>query len=198
MNFSKGQGELFDNSFSPPTYQSHSEINLSKQLIKDWQNRIIFYQENLFKGIALGYQQVSLFPSNANELMENFQPLMLTPLPLSFWRWPNSSHSGPAIYIVMDRPDGNEKYLMLYIGETVAAEQRWKGEHDCKAYLSNYCEALRFNGIQSQLSIRFWTDVPKKTKARRKLEQDLIQRWLPPFNKETRNRWETPFTAEIN
>ena len=33
--------------------------------------------------------------------------------------------------------------------------------------------------------------------ARRALEQQLIQRWLPPFNKETRQRWSTPFTAEV-
>ena len=188
----------FGKKLNHPTFQSNNEIILSEQLIKNWQNKIITYQKDLFKGVELGYQQVSLFPSKTKELAQHFQPLRLTPLPLSFWRWPNSSHSGPAIYIVMDRPYGNEKYLMLYIGETVAAEQRWKGEHDCKAYLSNYCEALRFNGLKSQLSIRFWTDVPKQTKARRRLEQDLIQTWLPPFNKETRNRWETPFTAEIN
>ena len=33
--------------------------------------------------------------------------------------------------------------------------------------------------------------------ARRALEQQLIQRWWPPFNKETRRRWATPFTAEL-
>ena len=35
------------------------------------------------------------------------------------------------------------------------------------------------------------------TRARRALEQQLIQRWWPPFNKETRQRWATPFTAEL-
>jgi hypothetical protein len=30
------------------------------------------------------------------------------------------------------------------------------------------------------------------------LEQALIQRWKPPFNKETRGRWSTPFTADID
>ena len=32
----------------------------------------------------------------------------------------------------------------------------------------------------------------------RKLEQRLIQTWLPPFNKETRRIWATPFTSQIN
>jgi hypothetical protein len=39
--------------------------------------------------------------------------------------------------------------------------------------------------------------VPSGTRERRALEQALIRRWLPPFNKETRERWATPFTADI-
>ena len=51
--------------------------------------------------------------------------------------------------------------------------------------------------LNAQLSIRFSCDVPRATRARRDLEQQLIQRWWPPFNKETRQRWATPFTAEL-
>ena len=57
-------------------------------------------------------------------------------------------------------------------------------------------EALSNADIESQLSIRFWSDVPANTRTRRKLEQQLINKWLPPFNKETRARWSTPFTAK--
>ena len=89
------------------------------------------------------------------------------------------------------------QHILLYIGETLAAERRWKGEHDCKSYLASYCEALSKVGLSSQLSIRFWTDVPIQTLSRRQLEQSLIKQWLPPFNKETRARWATPFTAEL-
>ena len=52
--------------------------------------------------------------------------------------------------------------------------------------------------MTTKLNIRFWLDVPIKTKERRKLEQKLIQAWLPPFNKETRGIWATPFTSEFN
>jgi hypothetical protein len=38
--------------------------------------------------------------------------------------------------------------------------------------------------------------VPADLRPRRALEQALIRHWLPPFNKETRNRWATPFTAD--
>ena len=130
--------------------------------------------------------------------MDNLEPLELSPLPLSFWRWPEAPFHGPAIYLVMDRLEDFNSHLLLYIGETIAADRRWKGEHDCKAYLAAYSEALRVAGLQHQLSIRFWSDVPENTRSRKKLEQQLIQRWLPPFNKETRTRWSTPFTAGIN
>ena len=84
----------------------------------------------------------------------------------------------------------------LYVGETGRADRRWKGDHDCKRYLAAYGEALRKAGLPMALSIRFWCDVPTATGPRRALEQALIRRWLPPFNKETRERWATPFTAD--
>jgi hypothetical protein len=84
------------------------------------------------------------------------------------------------------------------VGETGQADRRWKGEHDCKSYLAAYGEALQQVGMGSQLSIRFWLDAPEAVKARRALEQALIRHWLPPFNKETRARWATPFTAELD
>lgn len=100
------------------------------------------------------------------------------------------------MYLVMDRPAELDQPLLLYIGETLAADRRWKGDHDCKRYLAAYGEALQRCGLAHQLSIRFSTDVPAITKERRALERRLIQRWQPPFNKETRQRWATPFTAE--
>ena len=96
-------------------------------------------------------------------------PAALTPLPLSFWRWPDSPHSGAAIYFVLDRPAQLEQPLLLYVGETLAADRRWKGEHDCKAYLAAYGEALQRCGLPHQLSIRFSSDVPTPTEPRRAL-----------------------------
>ena len=94
--------------------------------------------------------------------------------------------------------DSSNENIILYIGETISAENRWKGEHDCKDYLSSYSDSLHKANVKTKLSIRFWLDVPTKTKERRKLEQKLIQAWLPPFNKETREIWATPFTSQIN
>ena len=198
MNRKKHQGKLFSSSYSPPaTSGSNPEISLSKDLLRSWQNRIHNYQSNLFKLVPSDQKQGSLFPQAEITSFETFEPLKLTPLPLSFWRWPEAPHNGPAIYLVMDRLENCDSHILLYIGETLAADRRWKGEHDCKAYLASYSEALNDAGIKSQLSIRFWSDVPADTKCRRKVESELIKHWLPPFNKETRARWSTPFTAEL-
>ncbi len=193
------QGELFSaNGFSSSKPPLNSEAALSRDLLKHWQRSIYNYQSELFQNKAIIPKQISLLKNSDEIGVDNFDPLKLSPLPLNFWRWSNCPHSGPAIYLVMDLPEDFDHHVLLYIGETVAAENRWKGEHDCKSYLSAYVEALGATGLKNQLSIRFWTDVPHQTRLRRRLEQRLIQRWLPPFNKETRARWSTPFTADVS
>jgi len=174
------------------------DIFIDTQAIKDWQEKIINYQSPIFKYGYKNINQSSLFESSSEELNESFNPIALTPLPLSFWKWPKAMHEGPAVYFVMDKIIDSDENIILYIGETISAEKRWKGEHDCKNYLSSYSDSLHKANMSTKLSIRFWLDVPIKTKERRKLEQTLIQTWLPPFNKETREIWATPFTSQSN
>ena len=174
------------------------DIYIERKVIKEWQNKIILHQSLIFKSGYNNINQPSLFKSNSEKSISSFNPLVLTPLPLSFWRWPKTMHEGPAIYFVMDNIINSDKDIILYVGETISAEKRWKGSHDCKSYLSNYSETLQKANLKTKLNIRFWLDVPSKTKERRKLEQKLIQTWLPPFNKETREIWGTPFTSQIN
>ena len=178
--------------------QDFQNINIKEKVIKEWQNKIIHHQSSFLKDDYTKTYQTSLFESNSEELNETFNPINLTPLPLSFWKWPKSIHQGPAVYFVMDQIINTDENIVLYIGETISAEQRWKGEHDCKNYLSSYSDTLQKANIRTKLNIRFCLDVPINTKERRKLEQKLIQTWLPPFNKETRKIWATPFTSQIN
>ena len=174
------------------------DIFIQKEIIKEWQEKVINHQSPFFKSNYKDVTQPSLFESISDELNETFNPIQLTPLPLSFWRWPKAMHQGPAVYFVMDKIINSEENIILYIGETISAEKRWKGEHDCKNYLSSYSDTLQKANMTPKLNIRFWLDVPIKTKERRKLEQKLIQTWLPPFNKETRGIWATPFTSQIS
>ncbi len=174
------------------------DIYIDKKIIRDWQEKIIKHQSPIFKYGYKKINQPSLLESYSEELNEFFNPVQLTPLPLSFWRWPKAMHEGPAVYFVMDKLIDSNKNIILYIGETISADKRWKGAHDCKNYLSNYSDSLHKANMSTNLSIRFWLDVPIKTKERRKLEQKLIQAWLPPFNKEIREIWATPFTSQSN
>ncbi|MEB3323211.1 MAG: GIY-YIG nuclease family protein [Synechococcaceae cyanobacterium] len=199
------QGELFSSADLPmgPAPAPLPPPLLRGQL-QDWQGRIGAFQGPLFAAAAAGTprpggQGVLLAaaeePTAAGQA-ESLDPLALQPQSLSFWRWPRPAHRGAALYLVTDRPVDLPTPLVLYVGETGRADRRWKGEHDCKAYLAAYSEALRRAGLEARLSIRFWCDVPAATRPRRALEQALIRRWLPPFNKETRGRWATPFTAD--
>ncbi len=192
------QKELFLNTPLVQETNSQAELELKPELLRSWQKRLNNYQSKLFKYPEIRDSQESLFSEQKLFSTNCLNPLGLTPLPIDFWRLSKNPYHGPAIYLVMDKPEGFETPILLYIGETMSAQKRWKGEHDCKSYLSAYKQALTKAEIASKLSIRFWTDVPQRTNSRRRLEQELIRLWLPPFNKETRTRWSTPFTAETS
>lgn len=194
------QGELFGRSQLGETGQLGSEpLALLAHQLEQWQGRLASHQAPLFANQQAAAEQISLFGRRvdpAEQQAEHFNPLSLQPQPLSFWRWPAAPQRGSALYFVADRPAALNQPLLLYVGETGQADQRWKGEHDCKTYLAAYGEALLKANLGCQLSIRFWLDVPSATRARRALEKALIHRWQPPFNKETRSRWATPFQAD--
>ena len=193
------QRNLFENNDINFLYRSDFEDkHINKKVIEEWQRKIIHHQTPIFKCGYKNTNQPSLFESSLEKSIETFNPTELTPLPLSFWRWQKKLHEGAAIYFVMDKIINSEENIILYIGETNSAEKRWKGDHDCKNYLSSYSECLQKANMATKLNIRFWLDVPIQTKERRKLEKQLIQAWLPPFNKETREIWATPFTSQIN
>ena len=195
INFNR-QYDLFNNNdltfIEKDTIQ---DVFIDKKIIMEWQAKIINHQSPIFKYGHVNVNQCTLFESSSDELNKIFNPIELTPLPLSFWRWPKTMHKGAAVYFVMDKIIDSDENIILYIGETISAEKRWKGEHDCKNYLSSYSDSLHKANMTTKLNIRFWLDVPIETKERRKLEQKLIQTWLPPFNKETREIWATPFTS---
>ena len=192
---------------------------LLRQQLLAWQERLAAHQAPRFRGLPGagaacpggapipsadparpgGQAQGELFagpPCPATAAAQALDPLSLEAQSLSFWRWPAAPHQGAAVYLVLDRPPQLSEPLLLYVGETGRADRRWKGDHDCKSYLAAYSEALRRSELEPRLSIRFWCDAPAGIAERRAIEQALIRLWLPPFNKETRERWSTPFTAD--
>ncbi len=122
---------------------------------------------------------------------ETIQPFTLPQQNTEFWRWKASDVGVSALYFVIDYT----LPLLLYVGETVKSNQRWKGEHDCKRYLLNYRQAHYQNQLPSQLGIAFWANAPVQTRSRQQLESALILKWRSPFNKENWEFWGTPFVG---
>jgi len=199
------QGELFHPTDLPGGGPAVGPAGpaLEREQLLAWQARLAAHQGPLFRSAGGDNEhdgrQGLLFegtPQGPIAAALALRPLELQAQSLSFWRWPAAPQRGAAIYLVLDRPEQLADPLLLYVGETGRADQRWKGDHDCKGYLAAYSECLGKAGLQPRLSIRFWCDVPAALRPRRALEQALIRHWLPPFNKETRDRWATPFTAD--
>jgi len=187
------QFELFSSSLDTSSNLPFlNNLKIKSKTLMAWRNKISDYQSQIVEDNQKNIFQQSIIPENNNIHYARIHPFSLQGLSLNFWRTNQFIHNGPAMYFVIDTIGSSQ--IILYIGETNSANKRWKGEHDCKNYLSNYKEALAYNNLTNRLDIRFFLDVPKEVKLRRRLEQKLIYLWMPPFNKETRDRWSTTFT----
>ncbi len=169
-----------------------NSYTLSPAALADWKQRIFAYQQQVQQAIPL--QQGRLF--NLAAQADPADPDTLDPFSLpqqntEFWRWQADSAGVAALYFVID----SEASILLYVGETVKSNQRWKGEHDCKRYLLNYRQVHYQHQLPSTLGIAFWPAAPAETRPRQRLELALIKKWRSPFNKENWQFWGTPFTA---
>ena len=187
------QFELFGSNINTSVNFHHkNNLKIRGETLTEWRNKIHNHQFKISKDSNNKTLHQTSLPINEISNERKIDPFSLQPLSLNFWRTNQHIHNGPAMYFVIDTMVSSK--IILYIGETNSANKRWKGDHDCKNYLTNYKEALAQNNLSSHQDIRFYLDVPKEVKLRRKLEQQLIYLWLPPFNKETRDRWTTTFT----
>tara|TARA_B100000212_G_scaffold310293_1_gene261266 strand:+ start:496 stop:1107 length:612 start_codon:yes stop_codon:yes gene_type:complete len=193
-NISKNlQHEIFEsNNFFSISSSNKQKLNHSPSSLIKWRKNIYEYQNKVIENLQKPILQKSLFKIDDDLDLIKINPFLLTSFSINFWRSNKSVDKGPAMYFVIDTIKTSK--IILYIGETNSADKRWKGDHDCKNYISNYKETMSNNNLESNLDIRFFLDVPKEVKLRRKLEKRLIYLWLPPFNKETRDRWTTTFT----
>ena len=193
-NFNKNlQFEIFEsNKFFAISPLQNKELNQSRSSLIQWRKNIYKFQNKVTENLQKPISQESLFKIDDGSDLVKINPFLLTSFSINFWRSNKSVDKGPAMYFVIETIKTSK--IILYIGETNSADKRWKGDHDCKNYISNYKETMSNNKLESNLDIRFFLDVPKDVKLRRKLEKRLIYLWLPPFNKETRERWTTTFT----
>ncbi|ABW32897.1 GIY-YIG nuclease family protein [Acaryochloris marina] len=168
-------------SSSPPILQ------MSDTALKEWKARIFRYQTQVNESAPT--QQGSLFDlAQPSTDPASIDPFSLKQQNTEFWR--DTFDEGiAALYFVIDQ----ELPLLLYVGETSKSNQRWKGVHDCKDYLHNYVAAHRIHKLPVRVTISFWREAPADYHPRQQLEQALIQKWKPPFNRESRKHWGAPF-----
>jgi hypothetical protein len=202
------------------TYENFQpQLSLGPSELQTWKQRILSFQSQLQNAPLT--QQGSLFEPSAESSIElgaelssatDIDPFSLRRQNTEFWRWQFDDVGVAAMYFVIDYAAKSEEAkseeakseddnsassqpLLLYIGETVKSNQRWKGVHDCKRYLTNYRQSHYENGLESELGIAFWPYAPSDRQPRQKLESDLIYRWRSPFNKENWRFWNTPFVS---
>jgi len=158
--------------------------------LQTWKQRIAEFQATVRSTPPAA--QGSLFQGNtAPSPAEAIDPFTLPPQNAEFWRGQTQESGVPALYFVVD----DEAKVLLYVGETIKSNQRWKGVHDCKRYILNYIEAHRLHGATATVNIGFWPHAAADRKARQALESDLIAKWRSPFNKENWTFWSTPFVG---
>ena len=196
---------LSDSALRAASYSTYENFQpdavLSPGALQAWKQRILRFQLQIQN--ALPAQQGSLFAQAAAPDPVAEQAIALDLFSLrrqntEFWRWQFDDVGVAAMYFVIDyaaRAGENIQPLLLYVGETVKSNQRWKGVHDCKRYLSNYRQAHYEHGFESELGIAFWPHAPAARKPRQQLESALIYRWRSPFNKENWRFWNTPFVS---
>jgi hypothetical protein len=167
------------------------ETAISLETLSTWKQRIFHYQQQVKQSMPMAQGTLfDLAPSPLETLDgESLDPFGLPQQNTEFWRWKTEEAGVAALYFVIDY----DLPILLYVGETVKSNQRWKGEHDCKRYLLNYRQTHYQLQLQSMLGIAFWPAAPKQTRLRQKLESTLIHKWRSPFNKENWQFWGTPF-----
>ncbi|NER79392.1 MAG: GIY-YIG nuclease family protein [Leptolyngbya sp. SIO1D8] len=155
--------------------------------LEAWKQRIFQFQQTVLQHAAP--TQGNLFDISSPSPAANIEPFKLPQRNAEFWRGQFSDTGNAALYFVVD----HELPILLYVGETVKANQRWKGTHDCKRYILSYLSAHRAQSLPVQVNIGFWPHAPEGRKARQSLESELIRHWRSPFNKENWRIWATPF-----
>ncbi|MDB9526824.1 GIY-YIG nuclease family protein [Oscillatoria sp. CS-180] len=163
---------------------------LTASELTTWKRTIFHFQQTICQTPAAA--QGSLFIADQASPVEHIDPFSLPQRNAEFWRDRFEDTGNAALYFVVD----HEASILLYVGETVKANQRWKGTHDCKRYILNYVSAHRTHELPVQVNIGFWPYAPEARKSRQALESELIRQWRSPFNKENWRRWATPFVGE--
>ncbi|MEO0489556.1 MAG: GIY-YIG nuclease family protein [Cyanobacteria bacterium J06659_2] len=157
-----------------------------------WKQRILQFQQQVRQSspTTQGVLFASVRPNQPID--DDVDPFTLPQENIDFWRQSVTDVGTSALYFVIDHTEP----ILLYVGETIKSNQRWKGVHDCKRYVSHYLTTHNQLNLQTTVNIGFWRNAPSDRKARQQLERRLIHQWRSPFNKENWDFWGTPFAGK--
>lgn len=181
------QLNLFAGIAIPTSAREPGNLSMDAAALVQWKTRITAHQQRtkeneLVQGAFFNVAKAHVDP-------DKIAPFSLSLSPMSFYRLPADSPGEACIYFVVD----SAAQIILYVGETSRSNKRWKGSHDCKRYIDKY-QSLHYQlGLSSAINMAFWWDAPVQTRARQRLESELIERWKAPFNKENWRLWAAPF-----
>jgi len=171
-------------------YHRQPASALSASELTAWVQRLARFQAQV-RSIPAAHQPSLFDPPTSLPPEDTLDPFALPPQNAAFWRGQFQESGVPALYCVVDHGAA----VLLYVGETLHSNQRWKGVHDCKRYILNYVEAHRRHGLPVTVNIGFWPHAQTDRRARQCLESALIAKWQSPFNKENWHLWQTPFVG---
>ncbi|MBE9212313.1 GIY-YIG nuclease family protein [Plectonema cf. radiosum LEGE 06105] len=164
------------------------ELVMNAEELQRWKTQILDYQ--MRSRTTPAPTQTTLIELAIDHCdPDKIDPLQLQMQSMAFYRIPADYPGEACLYFVID----SAANLILYVGETLRSNKRWKGVHDCKDYIASYQDLHYRYKLKTAVNIAFWWDTPTDTKKRLSLEQALIQKWRSPFNKEMWRVWGQPF-----
>ncbi len=182
------QLNLFD--LGPEPTRKQQKLEMTRDQFIQWKQAIACHQQATRNNHP---QQPTLFDTGVNQFdSEKIDPFQLKQYPTRFYDLPQmrlSEEGDPCLYFLID----NAAQLLLYIGETVHSNQRWRGGHHCEDYLKKYVQLNRKHGLEVLPALAFEWGAPEETRLRQTMEFELIKKWKAPFNKENRATWGHPF-----
>ena len=188
LSYSEQQAARFSGYVSENT-----SFGLTAAELNAWQQRILQFQKNVPQTDSAAQGTLFALTQTADsEIAADIDPFGLPQENIEFWRQSVEDEGISALYFVIDY----RWPILLYVGETVKSNQRWKGMHDCKRYVSHYLTTHNQLALSTQVNISFWRNAPSDRRARQQLERSLIHRWRSPFNKENWDFWGTPFVGK--
>lgn len=182
------QLSLFDIPEEPARKQQ--KLEMTRDQFLEWKRQIASHQQATRENHP---QQFMLFDTGVNQFdLQGIDPFALTQYATRFYDLPQmrlSEEGDPCLYFLID----NATQLLLYIGETIHSNQRWRGGHHCEDYLKKYVQLNRKYKLEVLPALAFEWGAPEDMRLREKMEFTLIKKWLPPFNKENWKHWGQPF-----